>query len=191
MKKFAILGLLVLAFTGFAFASHDPDDTLVVKAKISAVFDVVVTDALYGTTPLELLETGDTDKAVGSLTVNTNSRYWKLKVTATDNANLKATDGSDTYTIPFALKLRGNETGNNWADDAVVLDSTTYGDWGTAGVFSSVFNKRTTPGNTDGLDIEISYQDAATNGANWVAQKSSDGTDLVYEATVVITAMAG
>ncbi len=47
MKKFAILGLLVLAFTGFAFASHDPDDTLVVKAKISAVFDVVVTDALY------------------------------------------------------------------------------------------------------------------------------------------------
>jgi len=189
MKKFAVLVLFALFITGLAFAQHDPDGTLSVKAKISPVFDVVVLTETYGSTPLDLNENGATEVPVGTVSINTNSRFWKIKLTATDNGNLKALD-TDTYKIPFSVRLVGLTAGTNWLANAEVLAATAFGTWGETGVTTATFTKRTTPGDTDDLTVQIGYQDAATNGANWVAQKT-DGTDLVYTATVTITALAG
>jgi hypothetical protein len=189
MKKLAVLVIFSLAFTGFVFAAHDPDDTLLVTAKINPVFDVVAT-ADYAATNLVLDEAGATDVKVGSLTVNTNSKYWKLKVTASDNGKLKAVDGDDTYYINYAVRLVANETVTNWTTGTVQLNYGTVGAWGTAGLETAAYTNRTTPSEEDGLDVQIKYESAADAGdANWVSSGKASAP-LVYQSTVTILAYA-
>jgi hypothetical protein len=192
MKKLAILFLFSLAFTGFVFAAHDPDADLVVTAKINPVFDVEATSD-YAATELELLEAGAQDVKIGSLTVNTNNKYWKLKVTASDNGQLKAiddtADGDPEYYIKYAVRLVANETVTNWTLGDVELNYGTVGDWGNVGLETAAYTARTTPGETDGLDVQIKYESASAAGANWVSSKS-DGSELIYQSTVTILAYA-
>jgi len=192
MKKLAILVIFSLLVTGFAFAQHDPNDDLVVTAKITPVFDVVATSD-YETAALELLEAGAQDVKIGSLTVDTNNKYWKLKVTATDNGQLKAiddtADGDPEYYIKYAVRLVANETVTNWTSGGVELAYGTVGIWGTTGLETDMYTARTTPGQKDGLDVQIKYEGASDAGANWVSSKS-DGDELIYQSTITILAYA-
>lgn len=191
MKKFVLVGMFVLAAAGFAFAtSHDPDDTLLIDAKILPVFDVVATPS---ENPLVLVEAGISTPAtaavVGGVTVNTNSRNWKISVSSSNEGKLVATDGATSYSIPYGLVLTGVSGATNWAEGDIVLSTGIAGaaaDWTTLAT-ATAFTKRTTPSATDALVAGIIYDSAAANAANWQSLTTT-GADLVYQDTVTITA---
>lgn len=185
MKKFSAVLVFVMVLASVTYAaSHDPDDTLLIQGKILPVFDV---DATAGSV-IELNEDGIALAAaqeVGTVLVKTNNRHWKISVASDNSGALKAIDGSDTYLIPYSFVLVGNGTaGTNWTAAQVILD-TGIGTWTTTS--TSGFTKRTTPSTGDGLLAKVYYNNAATNGANWVSQTTA-GDVLIYTDTVTITA---
>ena len=186
MKKLIIVLMLSLATVGFVFAAHNAPVN--VFGKITERFTVTSTDSYTsGAGALVLSETGVLKASavkVGELTVDTNSKYWKLAVSSANSGKLKATD-TTTYEIPYALLLTGNGTAEeNWTAAQELLDTTEA--WNT--LATAPFTKRTTPASTDALDVKIYYGAAtAATQLNWVASKA-DGSLLVYTDTVTITA---
>lgn len=191
MKKFVLVGMFVLAAVGFAFAdTHNPSATLLVDAKIASVFDVATTAS---ENPLVLNEAGIADAAsaaeVGGVTINTNSRYWKISVSSSNSGKLIATDGAVNYSIPYGFVLTGAAGAANWNSGDIVLSTGIAGAstaWTTLAT-ATAFTNRTTPSATDALVAGIIYGGAAANAANWQSLTTT-GADLVYQDTVTITA---
>lgn len=190
MKKFVLVSVLVLASFGFAFGvDHTPAAPIEVSAKISPTFDVVATGGIL----LDLVEEGvviGSSQKVADVTVNTNSRYWKLTVGSANNGKLIATDGA-TYSIPYAFVLKGGAVaGANWAVAETVLNTgiaAADAPWVAAATATVAFNNRTTPGSTDALIGSIYYLGALANAANWMSATTS-GAQLTYTDTVTVTA---
>lgn len=181
MKKFSIVVLLAIIVGFSAFASGTDTSDLAVSANITPILDV---NAIAGAA-VTLSTTGATDVSVGTVTVLTNNKNWKIEIASANSEatvpgslrGYKNTVASNFY-IPYKFKLAGNLYGVS----TTLFDTTLGGAGWTSAEMTKTLSSRTTPGSTpDSFAATISY--AAEDGLNWFA-------DHVYQDTITLTVTA-
>ena len=181
MKKFVLVGMFVLAAAGFAFATGTDSSTLAVSANITPILDVNATAGADVT----LSTAGATDVSVGTVTVLTNTKNWKIEIATANTSALipgslrgyKNSVASSFY-IPYKFKLEGDLYGVS----TTLFDTTLGGGGWTSAEMTKTLSSRTTPGSTpDSFAATISY--GAEDGLNWFS-------DHVYQDTITLTVTA-
>ncbi|MHB0896925.1 MAG: hypothetical protein ACYC1A_05175 [Spirochaetales bacterium] len=181
MKKFVLVGMFVLTAVGFAFASGTDTSNLAVSANITPILDVNATAGAA----ITLSTAGAADVSVGTVTVLTNNKNWKIEIaTANDLAPIPGSlrgyknEIASSFYIPYKFKLVGDLYGVT----TTLFDTTLGGSGWTSAEMTKTLSSRTTPGSTpDSFAATISY--AAEDGLNWFA-------DHVYQDTITLTVTA-
>ncbi len=173
MKKFALVALMAIAVSGFAFAT-DPvtSNNTLITANLASVLEI---KSITSGTTFDLNTSGNTAQSIGTVAFNTNRRNWKVTVSSANSGKLSATNNDSTYVIPYFFSMSNSNLGDLFSGVSLSVEKI------------ATVAKRTTLGSTTGdvAAMTINYgAEANDSTAQWVAGFSYTDTITVSVAAL-------